>query len=66
MGWDGIGINCCGMGWDRKICSVDKPGSRYRFPSTQNVDLERIFLLTPDENFLLRSATAKRKSAPTT
>ena len=20
MGWDGTGMNCYGMGWDRKIC----------------------------------------------
>ena len=25
MGWDGTGINCYGMGWDRKICPMDKP-----------------------------------------
>ena len=25
MGWDGIGIIYCGMGWDRKICPMDKP-----------------------------------------
>ena len=25
MGWDGTGINCYGMGWDRKICLMDKP-----------------------------------------
>ena len=22
--WDGIGINCYRMGWDRKICPMDK------------------------------------------
>ena len=27
MGWDGTGINCYGMGWDRKICPMDKPGN---------------------------------------
>ena len=25
MGWDGTGMNCYGMGWDRKKCPVDKP-----------------------------------------
>ena len=25
MGWDGTGINCYGIGWDRKICPMDKP-----------------------------------------
>ena len=25
MGWDGTGTNCYGMGWDRKICPMDKP-----------------------------------------
>ena len=25
MGWDGTGMNCYGMGWDRKICPMDKP-----------------------------------------
>ena len=25
-GWDGTGINCYGMGWDRKICPMDKSG----------------------------------------
>ena len=27
MGWDGTGINCYGMGWDRKICPMDKPAN---------------------------------------
>ena len=25
MGWDGTGMNCYGMGWDIKICPMDKP-----------------------------------------
>ena len=25
MGWDGTGMNCYGMEWDRKICPMDKP-----------------------------------------
>ena len=27
MGWDGTGMNCYGMGWDRKICPMDKSGN---------------------------------------
>ena len=27
MGWDGTGTNCYGMGWDRKICPMDKPAN---------------------------------------
>ena len=27
MGWDGTGINCYEMGWDRKICPMDKPAN---------------------------------------
>ena len=29
MGWDGTGINYYGMGWDRKICPMDKPDNLY-------------------------------------
>ena len=25
MGWDGTGMNCYGMEWDRKICPMEKP-----------------------------------------
>ena len=25
MGWDGTGMNCYEMVWDRKICHMDKP-----------------------------------------
>ena len=26
MGWDGTDMNCYGMGWNRKIGPMDKPG----------------------------------------
>ena len=28
---DGTGINCYGMGWDRKICPMDKPADFKNF-----------------------------------
>ena len=30
MGWDGTGINCYGMGSDRKICPMDKSANLKR------------------------------------
>ena len=32
MGWDrhNLLLICCGMGWDRKICPMDKPGEYER------------------------------------
>ena len=29
MGWDVTGMNCNGMGWDRKICPMDKPAYKH-------------------------------------
>ena len=42
MGWDGTGMNCCGMGWDRKICPMDKPGNTLRL----------VVLRASDESYL--------------
>ena len=54
MGWDGRGIICCGMGWDRKICPMDKPANWPRLGVTglyvmphQALDLCRSGVLTP-------------------
>ena len=55
MGWDGTGMICYGMGWDRKICPMDKPGNNVYPESINQITMsEKITLFNRKYNLQVR------------